>query len=56
MALDPGSSAALDFATRGQPETFAITPDGVIVGFQLAEVERQANLETMLRQRRAGQR
>jgi hypothetical protein len=30
IALDPGSKAALDFATRGQPETFAISPDGVI--------------------------
>jgi cytochrome c biogenesis protein CcmG/thiol:disulfide interchange protein DsbE len=47
IALDPGSRAALDFATRGQPETFAITPDGQIVGFQLAEVTK-ANLETML--------
>jgi cytochrome c biogenesis protein CcmG, thiol:disulfide interchange protein DsbE len=47
IALDPESSAALDFATRGQPETFAITPDGQIVGFQLAEVTK-ANLETML--------
>ena len=24
IALDPGSEAALDFGTRGQPETFAI--------------------------------
>jgi cytochrome c biogenesis protein CcmG, thiol:disulfide interchange protein DsbE len=47
IALDPESRAALDFATRGQPETFAITPDGLIVGFQLAEVT-QANLEAML--------
>lgn len=47
IALDPGSKAALDFATRGQPETFAITPDGQIVGFQLAEVT-VANLEEML--------
>ena len=47
IALDPGAKAALDFATRGQPETFAITPDGQIVGFQLAEVT-VANLEAML--------
>jgi cytochrome c biogenesis protein CcmG/thiol:disulfide interchange protein DsbE len=47
IALDPESRAALDFATRGQPETFAITPDGQIVGFQLAEVTKE-NLETML--------
>ena len=25
---DPGTRAALDFGTRGQPETFAISPDG----------------------------
>jgi len=34
IALDPGSRAALDFATRGQPETYAISaePGGTIVG------------------------
>ena len=47
IALDPGAKAALDFATRGQPETFAIALDGQIVGFQLAEVT-VANLEAML--------
>jgi cytochrome c biogenesis protein CcmG, thiol:disulfide interchange protein DsbE len=47
IAFDPGSEAALDFATRGQPETFAITADGQIVGFQLAEVT-VPNLEKML--------
>ena len=47
IALDPGSKAALDFATRGQPETFAITPTGQIVGFQLADVS-VANLEELL--------
>jgi cytochrome c biogenesis protein CcmG, thiol:disulfide interchange protein DsbE len=31
IALDPGSHAALDFGTTGQPETYAISPDGVIV-------------------------
>jgi thiol-disulfide isomerase/thioredoxin len=47
IAFDPGSQAALDFATRGQPETFAISPAGRIVGFQLAEVT-VPNLEKML--------
>ncbi|MEX1009600.1 MAG: TlpA disulfide reductase family protein [Acidimicrobiia bacterium] len=47
IALDPTAKAALDFGTRGQPETFAITPDGQIVGFQLAEVS-VSNLEEML--------
>ena len=32
VALDPGNRAALDFGTTGQPETYAISPDGVIVG------------------------
>ena len=30
IALDPGSKAAVAFATRGQPETYVIGPDGVI--------------------------
>ena len=30
VALDPGSIAALDFGTRGQPETYAISPSGVV--------------------------
>ena len=30
IAFDPGGRAALDFGTRGQPETYAIGPDGVI--------------------------
>lgn len=32
VALDPGNRAALDFGTTGQPETYAISPNGVIVG------------------------
>lgn len=47
IALDPGSQAALDFATRGQPETFAISPSGRIVGYQLSEMN-VAGLEAML--------
>jgi cytochrome c biogenesis protein CcmG/thiol:disulfide interchange protein DsbE len=31
VAFDPGAKAALDFGTRGQPETYAISPDGVVV-------------------------
>jgi len=30
IALDPGDQAALDFATRGQPETLAIAPSGLV--------------------------
>lgn len=35
IALDPGSVAALDFATRGQPETYAISPSGVVAAAKL---------------------
>jgi len=47
IGLDPGAAAALAFGTRGQPETFAISPDGVIVGFQLSEASVD-DLETLL--------
>jgi peroxiredoxin len=47
VALDPESQAALDFATRGQPETFAISPSGRIVGYQLSEMN-VPGLEAML--------
>jgi cytochrome c biogenesis protein CcmG/thiol:disulfide interchange protein DsbE len=30
IALDPDSIAALDFGTRGQPETYAISPSGLV--------------------------
>jgi hypothetical protein len=30
VGFDPGAKAALDFGTRGQPETYAIGPDGVV--------------------------
>jgi cytochrome c biogenesis protein CcmG/thiol:disulfide interchange protein DsbE len=30
IALDPGAVAALDFGTRGQPETYAISPGGEV--------------------------
>jgi thiol-disulfide isomerase/thioredoxin len=48
VALDPGDRAALDFATRGQPETLAISPSGVIVASQYGPVT-EATLETFLR-------
>jgi cytochrome c biogenesis protein CcmG/thiol:disulfide interchange protein DsbE len=34
IALDPDNQAALAFATRGQPETYAISPSGVVVAAQ----------------------
>jgi hypothetical protein len=33
IAFDPGSRAALDFATRGQPETFLVAPNGEVMVF-----------------------
>lgn len=30
LAMDPGNKAALDFATRGQPESFLVDPNGVV--------------------------
>lgn len=47
IGFDPGSRAALDFGTRGQPETFAITPDGVIAGSQYGP-STVRNLDAML--------
>jgi cytochrome c biogenesis protein CcmG/thiol:disulfide interchange protein DsbE len=47
LAADPGSSLALAFGTRGQPETYAISPSGVIAGAQIGPTST-ANLETLL--------
>ena len=40
IALDPTKAAALDFGTRGQPETFAISPSGQIVAFKPGPMSR----------------
>jgi cytochrome c biogenesis protein CcmG/thiol:disulfide interchange protein DsbE len=48
VAFDPGGRAALDFGTRGQPETYAITPDGVIAGSTFGP-SSVGNLETLYR-------
>ena len=48
VAFDPGGRAALDFGTRGQPETYAISPDGVIAGSKLGP-SSVGELETMYR-------
>jgi cytochrome c biogenesis protein CcmG/thiol:disulfide interchange protein DsbE len=47
IALDPGSKAALAFATRGQPETYVIGPDGVIAA-SLYGPTTVHNLDTMV--------
>lgn len=51
IAFDPGSRAALDFGTTGQPETYAIAPDGTIVGKRAgpATVEDLTRLLAMAR-------
>lgn len=47
VAFDPDGRAALDFGTRGQPETYFISPDGVIVGSKYGP-STVADLEEML--------
>jgi cytochrome c biogenesis protein CcmG/thiol:disulfide interchange protein DsbE len=47
IGMDPGSRAALAYGTRGQPETFAITPDGLVAGAQIGPATRE-DLETLL--------
>ena len=47
IATDPDGNAALAFGTRGQPETFAISPDGLVVGYQFGPSTVQ-DLETLL--------
>lgn len=47
VAMDSGSDAALGFATRGQPETFAISPGGTIAAAQIGP-STVDDLETML--------
>jgi len=38
VALDPKGEAALAYGTTGQPETYAISPSGVVTGKQLSRV------------------
>jgi peroxiredoxin len=47
IAFDPGERAALAFGTTGQPETFAIAPDGLVVGRRVGEASAQ-DLEQLL--------
>ena len=47
IALDPRSSASLAFGTRGQPETYVLTPDGLVAGAQIGPTTVDA-LERML--------
>ncbi len=52
IALDPGNQAALDFATRGQPETLAISPRGQIVASKYSVITA-AELDSFLAHARA---
>jgi cytochrome c biogenesis protein CcmG/thiol:disulfide interchange protein DsbE len=47
FATDPDGQAALGFGTTGQPESFMISPSGVVAGFLRSPVS-EANLEEML--------
>jgi hypothetical protein len=49
---DPGSNLSLAFGTRGQPETFAISPSGLIVGSEIGPASVK-NLDTLLAAARA---
>lgn len=51
LASDPGSKAALDFGTSGQPETYAINPQGIVTGKQLSAAS-EANLDALLQSAR----
>jgi cytochrome c biogenesis protein CcmG/thiol:disulfide interchange protein DsbE len=52
IALDPDNTAALDFATRGQPETYAISPSGVVAAAKYGPMS-SVELESFLAAARA---
>ena len=52
IALDPENAAALDFATRGQPETYAISPSGEVVAAKYGPMSA-SDLENFLAAARA---
>ena len=54
IALDPQNEAALDFATRGQPETYAISPGGVVAAAKYGPMS-SGELETFLAAARASE-
>ena len=47
VTMDQGSRSALDFGTRGQPETFAVSANGVVAGAQIGPATERS-LEQML--------
>jgi len=54
VAVDPKGTAALDFGTTGQPETYVVAPDGVVVCGTLGR-STQAALDTWIQAARNGQ-
>jgi cytochrome c biogenesis protein CcmG/thiol:disulfide interchange protein DsbE len=54
VLVDPQGSAALDYGTTGQPETYVIAPDGVVVCGTLGP-SSVAALNTWLAAARSGQ-
>jgi cytochrome c biogenesis protein CcmG/thiol:disulfide interchange protein DsbE len=53
IAIDPRGRASVAFGTRGQPETYAISPDGLVVGYQFGP-STVADLEQLLRAANGG--
>jgi cytochrome c biogenesis protein CcmG, thiol:disulfide interchange protein DsbE len=53
IALDPGNQAALDFGTRGQPETLAVSPRGFVAASFYGPM-RVRDLEQFLKVARGG--
>jgi cytochrome c biogenesis protein CcmG/thiol:disulfide interchange protein DsbE len=53
VAIDPNGRASVAFGTRGQPETYAISADGFVVGYQFGPTSVQ-DLEALLNAARAG--
>jgi cytochrome c biogenesis protein CcmG/thiol:disulfide interchange protein DsbE len=47
ILLDPGGRASVDFGTTGQPETYAVSPDGTIAAKHLGRATTD-DLERML--------
>jgi cytochrome c biogenesis protein CcmG/thiol:disulfide interchange protein DsbE len=55
IAFDPDGRAAVDFGTTGQPETYAVSPTGVVVAKHLGRATR-SDLEDLLALARGEQR
>jgi peroxiredoxin len=54
IAQDPGDKAALDFGTRGQPETIAVSPSGIVVASKYGPTTENDLEQFLAVARRAG--